>query len=97
VRDGMAESDHTQFRDLSETAVVEGWLGALPVPPDQVVIVSWDRETAVQTDWQFFCRFWDDFCYPSSDDVTVTTTGDDWLVCYEHFEVLTFYRRQRAV
>ena len=97
VRDGLTESDRTVLRDLSEAALVEVWLGALPIPPHQVVIVSWDRETAVQTDWPFFCRYWDDFCYPGSDDVTVTTNGEDWLLCYEHSEVLTFYRRRRAV
>jgi hypothetical protein len=97
VIEGVEDSQHAELRDLSERALVEVWLGALPVSPVQVVIVSWDRDTAVQTDWQFFCRYWDDFCYPSSDDVTVTPHGGDWQVSYEHFEVLTFYRRRRAV
>jgi hypothetical protein len=97
IRDEIADSEYTELRDLSEAALAEVWLGALPISPMQVVIVSWDHETAVQTDWQFFCRYWDDFCYPSSDDVTITPQGDDWLVCFDHFEALTFYRRRRAV
>jgi hypothetical protein len=30
--------------------------------------LSWYGETAISLPWSLFCEFWDDFCYPSSDD-----------------------------
>src|SRR5688500_9189501 len=35
------------------------------------VYVAWSDELAVETSWGIFPEYWDDFCYPSSDDVTV--------------------------
>ena len=38
----------------------------------QTVIVHWDNTTAVETTWEVFAHYWDDFCYPSSDDVDIS-------------------------
>ena len=94
--EAMGDADCAELRSLAEPALVEAWLGALPVSTLEAVIVSWDKATALRTDWQFFCRHWDDFCYPSSDDVIVTAQGDQWLLCFRHFEEFTFYRGRRA-
>ena len=72
---------------------VRAWLGALPVEPDASVLASWDVETAVVTDWQTFVECWDDFCYPSSDDLTVWNPHGAWYLCYDHEEVFRFGRR----
>ena len=75
---------------------VAAWLGALPVKPDQLVIVSWANDTAVQTQWDTFVAYWDDFCYPSSDDVAVWTPSNEWVLCYRHYERFEFRSRAAA-
>ena len=58
-------------------------LGLLPTTP---IIVYWDMGLAVQTIWQTFTNHWDDFCYPSSDDVVVWSLTEPWALCYGHHE-----------
>ena len=65
----------------------------LPVDGEQVV-VSWDNSHAVHTLSGIFCRFWDDFCYPSSDDVMVWPQNEEWILVYWHYENFTLYRRR---
>jgi hypothetical protein len=70
-------------------------LAALPIPPDERVILSWSHDVAVETRWKTFVRYWDAFCYPSTDDVTVWSLGGDWTLCYRHFQVIQFGRARR--
>jgi hypothetical protein len=79
-----------------DPARVRAWLVTLPVEPEASVLASWDVETAVVTDWQTFVAYWDDFCYPSSDDVTVWNPQGAWYLCYDHEEVFRFGRRSRS-
>ena len=91
-RDG-AEFSAT-FRSDDPPGAVRQRLRELPPPPDEVVLVSWDAQTAVVTDWDAFVTHWDDFCYPSSDDVTVLPLAGDWVLCYRHYEVMQFRPRR---
>jgi hypothetical protein len=54
------------------------------------LVLSWDRSTAVVTTSQVFCDHWHDFCYPASDDVSISTLGMDYLLSYHHNEVFCF-------
>lgn len=72
---------------------VRAWLATLPVKPETAILAFWDVETAVVTDWQTFVTYWDDFCYPASDDVTVWNPRGVWYLCYDHEEVFRFGRR----
>jgi hypothetical protein len=78
------------FRSDDTPAVVRNRLRELPPAPSEIVLVSWDARTAVVTDWDCFVTYWDDFCYPSSDDVTVLPLDGEWMVCYRHYEVIQF-------
>jgi hypothetical protein len=75
-----------------DPAPVRAWLTTLPVEPGASILLSWDVETAVATDWQTFLAYWDDFCYAGSDDVTVWSPGAPWYLCYDHEEVFRFGR-----
>jgi hypothetical protein len=81
--DATCDSDHawSKIRDA---------LRALPIAPDQRVIVGWDRNDAVETSWRTFFTYWDDFCYPSSDDVTIYPVNEKWTLCYHHWETFSF-------
>jgi hypothetical protein len=76
-----------------DPARVREWLTALPIAPESSILASWDVETAVASDWQTFVAYWDDFCYPRSDDVTVWSPDATWYLCYDHEEVFRFGRR----
>ena len=69
---------------------VRFFLSDLPVRPQTTIIVSWSNDTAVETTWDVFCRRWNDFCYPGSDDVSIWSPSDRWSLCYRHDETL-FY------
>jgi hypothetical protein len=93
--------DASRFDDIrrgdADVSVEEGadWLGRLPVAPAEQVVVSWpDWRLALETNWGVFTRFWDDFCYPSSDDVEVFPPSGDWLLLYQHFEEFEWGRRR---
>lgn len=72
-------------------AVRQRLLGLIDTP-EMTVVVSWDAQTAALTTWQYFAQYWDDFCYPSSDDVTVWAPGERWVLNYRHFQALEFCR-----
>jgi hypothetical protein len=65
------------------------------VQPDLAtsVFVSWSEDLAVETTWEIFTEFWDDFCYPSSDDVSVIPVGGSWHLTYHHYEQFNFVGR----
>tara|TARA_R110000868_G_scaffold409447_1_gene694930 strand:- start:3 stop:461 length:459 start_codon:yes stop_codon:yes gene_type:complete len=54
------------------------------------IYIVWDNETAVITTWKSFVNYWDDFCYPSSDDVFVFPSSNSWILAYRHFEQFEF-------
>jgi hypothetical protein len=62
------------------------------VQPDLAVLVyvSWDQDSAIETTWSIFTQYWDDFCYPSSDDVTVIPIAGAWRLDYYHYEQFEF-------
>jgi hypothetical protein len=54
------------------------------------IIVSWQPDSAVITDMDTFLKYWDDFCYPSSDDVSVWPENEAWVLNYSHEEVFWY-------
>jgi hypothetical protein len=77
------------FSTEDETSV-RTWLRR--VQPDLLatVFVSWSADLAVETSWDIFTEYWDDFCYPSSDDVTVVPVAGSWRLIYHHYEQFEF-------
>lgn len=73
---------------VSENEVIT-WLRHLPVI-DDVVLVSWDEDKAVRVPWSLFVRRWDDFCYPTSDDVSIVPMSAKWLLEYWHYELFSW-------
>jgi hypothetical protein len=90
---GFADTRTTQTSGSPES--VSRWLGQLDIKPSDQITIHWDDQTAVETTWGIFAQFWDDFCYPSSDDVTVFPSGGSWILQYRHEESFEWARRQR--
>lgn len=57
---------------------------------DEMVIVSWDHRHAAMVLWRVFCNYWDDFCYPASDDVAIWPISEEWALMYLHTEQFVF-------
>ena len=70
--------------------VVRDWLRAKQIHPETRVAVSWDSADCVITPWRLFCKYWDDFCYPSSDDILVWSSTEDWVLYYCHHEIFEY-------
>lgn len=81
--DAACESEEARDR-------ISSALGELPIPVDQRIIVGRDDRDALETSWRTFCAYWDDFCYPSSDDVTIYPLDGSWVLCYHHWERFSF-------
>lgn len=90
--------DRSSFDDIRTTPAdapceeVTDWLRLLPVAVREQVIVRWDTSTAIRTTWEVFTRYWDDFCYPGSDDVEAFPPSGAWLLLYHHWEQFEWFR-----
>jgi hypothetical protein len=65
---------------------LDGW--------NENVIITWGRKTALTTTKSIFIKYWDDFFYPSSDDVTVISENTNWVIFYRHLEVANIWKRK---
>ncbi len=74
------------FCSTDGSADVQGWLRQMQPDDQALVYVSWNEDLAVKTRWGIFTDYWDDFCYPSSDDVTVVPLAGGWQLNYHHYE-----------
>lgn len=59
------------------------------------LFISWNRSTCIYTTKEIFIKFWDDFCYPSSDDITIISELTNWVYFYNHIEVGRFWKRKK--
>ncbi len=59
------------------------------------IFISWNRSTCVYTTKEIFIKYWDDFCYPGSDDITIISELTNWVYFYNHIEVGKFWKRKK--
>ena len=74
--------------------IVRYYLTIFEPQGDQTVIVMWEPTVAVAVPRHIFCTYWDDFCYPSSDDVRIWSISELWCLQYHHKDQLIFGRTQ---
>ncbi len=91
--DASAAAGELVIATHDDPDVVRRWLAQRW--PDQLAstLVSWDPATAVAVPWGLFIHRWDDFCYPSSDDVVVAVSTGQWILEYAHHERMTWQPR----
>ncbi len=75
--------------EAKDTLATQRWLKKLGIA-DQRVIVVWDEVIAISLPWTVFCDYWDDFCYPSSDDVDVLLEKERVFLRWHHYEVFEY-------
>jgi hypothetical protein len=74
-------------------ASVPGWLSRIVPDRAEKVLVIWEPELAVHTDWALFVERWDSFCLPCKDDAWIVPESRAWLLAYHHEDEFFFLRR----
>lgn len=97
--DGLSE--HIFSLKRMETSGVEpervtDWLLTCHEDKETCVFLSWQPNTAVSTSWEIFARYWDAFCYPASDDLSVWSEAHSWVLLYHHEELMQFGERLKG-
>ena len=90
---GLIESlfeSTARINTSGDESKIRQWLIACSLDLNQTVVVSWDNKLAVLVRWEVFCGYWDDFCYPSSDDVAIFPLSGEWMLSYSHDEYFMF-------
>lgn len=80
----MPESS-LKFDASNEELDTVQWLKNLGVTSHQVTI-SWSKNMALSVPWSTFCKYWNDFCYPSSDDVDIFLENKRLFLRWHHYE-----------
>jgi hypothetical protein len=75
---------------IAEELKIQQWLLNCSANLNQQIIVSWDNKLAVVVKWKVFCKYWDDFCYPVSDEVAIFPFSEEWMLFYSHNEYFVF-------
>jgi predicted ATP-grasp superfamily ATP-dependent carboligase len=60
-------------------------------PFNEDIIISWERKLTLKTTKNIFIKYWTDFLYPSSDDVTIISEKTNWILFYNHCEVANIW------
>jgi hypothetical protein len=63
---------------------INAWIDDLPIADEEVILLSWSSELAVQTQWKILKKSWSDFWYPASDDLTATPISVSWVLAVSH-------------
>ncbi|HEY8666828.1 MAG TPA: hypothetical protein VIL86_09195 [Tepidisphaeraceae bacterium] len=98
VRDQLNRPLFEEIRSFPADSSMEevgACLRQLPIAQTERVAVRWDERTAVETTWEIFAQYWDDFCYPSSDDVEIFPASAPWILVYHHYELFEWGLRRQ--
>jgi len=92
-RDGGAEHVAAACHDEPGARQVGHALARLAPADGERIVLSWDQGAALETSWRTFREQWEVFCYPGSDDLTISPLDERWVLCYHHWEEFSFAQR----
>jgi hypothetical protein len=76
--------------DITGPSLITSWLFEYHPEAQTPVYLSWQADTALLTNWGVFASYWDDFCYPVSDDLVVLPEDRRWALLYHHSEFMQY-------
>ena len=79
--------------DETDRQVASKWLEDRVPEEESELILVWDRRTAALVGRRLFIDRWDDFWYPSSDDLGVLGTVGCWRIEMYHYGTFDFSER----
>lgn len=88
----FAEDANSLNVQNKETSFVKNWLKTKIGDVEDFIFLSYDEKMSLRTTKEIFCEYWNDFCYPASDDIVISTEKVDWLLIYHHEEIFIFRR-----
>ncbi len=56
------------------------------------LILTWHRNITLKTTKEIFIKYWSNFLYSNSDDVTIISSKTNWIIFYRHFEVANIWK-----
>lgn len=62
---------------------------------DEDIIIAWNNKVTLKTSKLIFLKYWSDFLYPGSDDVTLISVETNWIMFYRHFEVANIWTKRK--
>lgn len=83
----LADQLETSDKNVAQ---VGNWLRSQVPELAESIVLSWNQEDALVTTAATFCDFWDDFCYPASDDIVISPLSEAWMLVWWHEEVFFF-------
>jgi hypothetical protein len=89
-RDAGTEHVPAACQDEAGARQVGQALARLRPGDDERIVLSWDQSAALETSWRTFREQWEVFCYPGSDDLTITPLDGRWVLSYHHWEEFSF-------
>jgi len=96
AREGGARHLPAACQDEAGAREVGAALATLAPRDEERIVLSWDPLTALETSWRTFREHWEVFCYPGSDDLTISPLDERWVLCYHHWEEFSFSPRPGA-
>ncbi len=63
---------------------IRKWLYRCAIPFDRKIFLIWQPEWVVETTWKMLLKYWTDFYYPISDDLTVCDESLQWSLLFFH-------------
>jgi hypothetical protein len=78
----VVESVPLDNADPTAIRAVRKWLFARGVRFKSPVYLSYQPEWAIATTWKMVVKYWADFWYPGSDDLTVIDESLAWAYCF---------------
>ena len=72
------------FREKLES-LIKSW--------NEKVIITWHRKLTLETSKEILIKYWSDFLYPGSDDVTIISTDTKGVLFYNHVEIVKIWNK----
>jgi len=88
-KDLFFKIDHFSIADISNTQI-KTKLDLLGFEETKKILLIWNNETTVLTNWSFMKDHLSDFFYPSSDDLTVFDESMQWSILIHHSETVYY-------
>jgi len=83
---------HSKVDAPAESEDVSKWLDSV-IPSCETIFLFWGTwDIAVVLPRNFFVPHWDAFCYPSSDDLVISSKELSFKLFYHHYEEFVFYK-----
>lgn len=89
MKDLFFKNDHFSIAESSDVQI-NTELDSLGFDDTKKILLMWDNETTVLTNWRFLKNHLSDFFYPSTDDLTVFDESMLWSILIHHSETVYY-------